>query len=376
MKSLPQLGDMYARVEISKSANEFGQLVKFILAHRGKFSQASFAAEQKNLNDIRGLTTRTIGILKASGGLQKISPAQLEQKAAQSPHSLAGSAFQDAAIIASGFAASLVSAGAFDGMLSSMVPIPLQSGTIGAVTTSATAYSVSEASLKPISRLSLTGAQRDPQKVHVAIVVTQELARSPLLAAGQLIQRQLRNAVALRTDQEFLANITVGVTPVTSAGITGNAVRADIEYLLRQVPLGANSKPFIITTAAICETWSMINSSGISVFPDLTPLGGSINGIPVLVSDGVTAGLVILADASQIAAASGDIVLSEIDEMIVQLDDAPTSPPTTAAVYQSLWQNNDVGIRLERYFIGQKLSPNAVAVIQNSGNYSTGNSPP
>ena len=46
-------------------------------------------------------------------------------------------------------------------------------------------------------------------------------------------------------------------------------------------------------------------------FQDLGPMGGSINQIPVLVSDGLTARDVILADASGIAGASGDLILTE-----------------------------------------------------------------
>ena len=60
----------------------------------------------------------------------------------------------------------------------------------------------------------------------------------------------------------------------------------------------------------------LTDQKGVSAFPNLTPQGGSINGITVLVSDGVTAGNVILADASGIAAASGDLMLNEFSEGI------------------------------------------------------------
>jgi len=69
----------------------------------------------------------------------------------------------------------------------------------------------------------------------------------------------------------------------------------------------------------ICKMWSMLtDSKGVSAFPDLGPLGGSINQIPVLVSEGVTAGNVVLVDGSGIAAASGDLVLNEFREGMMQ----------------------------------------------------------
>ena len=62
----------------------------------------------------------------------------------------------------------------------------------------------------------------------------------------------------------------------------------------------------------------LTDSKGVSAFPDLGPLGGSINQIPVLVSEGVTAGNVVLVDGSGIAAASGDLVLNEFREGMMQ----------------------------------------------------------
>ena len=101
----------------------------------------------------------------------------------------------------------------------------------------------------------------------------------------------------------------------------GESVRADISNLLKAITTGQTSNLFIITTPLICKMWSMLtDQKGVSAFPNLTPQGGSINGIAVLVSDGVTAGQVVLADASGIAAASGDVTLNEYTEGSVHLD--------------------------------------------------------
>lgn len=134
--------------------------------------------------------------------------------------------------ISAGFVSSLVSAGAFDAMLSSMVSVPLQTGSVGSISVGATAYSVAEGSAKAISRLSITGQQMTPQKAHCVVVVTEELARSPLVAASQLIGNALRAALAQTTDAQFISIITSGLSTATSTGATAEAVLTDIAGLL------------------------------------------------------------------------------------------------------------------------------------------------
>jgi hypothetical protein len=119
----------------------------------------------------------------------------------------------------------------------------------------------------------------------------------------------------------------------------------------------------------------LTDSKGVSAFPDLGPLGGSINQIPVLVSEGVTAGNVVLVDGSGIAAASGDLVLNEFREGMMQLDTAPDSPPSASTNFVSLWQLNLSALVVERFFVTARLRSDAVAVCSNSNSYQSGNSP-
>jgi hypothetical protein len=141
--------------------------------------------------------------------------------------------------------------------------------------------------------------------------------------------------------------------------------------------LGQDSKPFIITTSAICKRWSMLTDQhGVSAFPELTPQGGFINGIPVVVSDGVTAGQVVLADAASLGGNAGEIVLNEADQTSIQFNDAPDSPPTASTNFVSLWQLDLIALRAERFFIAEVLRTSSVAACSNSNSYGSGNSPP
>ena len=364
-----QIERVSANVETATRANEFAQLAKFIMASGG-VSKAARAAETTSRYV---LGPRLARILK-SGLLNDISHGPL-QKAAATAGTL--EAFADYSVIAQGFVNSLVSTSAFDGMLGSTVPVPVQTGTFGAVRSRRKAFSVTEGSVKAISKLSLTGQQQNPQKAHCIVVVTQELAKAPGAQAMALIGRELRNAVAVTTDTQFIATLIAGLSVAPSAGPTSESVRADISNLLKAISTGQSSKLFILTTALICKSWSMLSDGkGVSAFPDLTPQGGSINGITVLVSDGVTAGKVVLADASGIAAGSGDVTLNEFREGMVQLDTSPDSPPSASTNFVSLWQLNLSALVVERFFVAARLRADAVAVCSNSNSYQSGNSPP
>ena len=73
------------------------------------------------------------------------------------------------------------------------------------------------------------------------------------------------------------------------------------------VTTGAQSQLFLLTTSAICKALSVLHTStGAAAFPDVTYDGGSIGGIPLVVSDGVPAATLLLVDAAQVAAASVD----------------------------------------------------------------------
>jgi hypothetical protein len=263
--------------------------------------------------------------------------------------------------------------GVFDRILADAVPVPVATGSVGAVSVASQAFSVSEGSVKPVGRLSITGAHQNPTKAHAIVVTSNELARHSSPAALQFILRALRIAVAVTTDAAFISAITSGVTPGTASGETSAAIRLDIKNLLRSVLPGQGSSLYIITTPQICEAWCMTDGAGGGAFPQLGPMGGSINGIPVLVSDGVASAqgqAIILVDAAGIAAGSGDVALSQMQDGVLQMSDTPDSPSTASTSLVSLWQNNLTAAVVERWMVASRIRENAVAVS------SYGNSPP
>lgn len=366
-----RIGQIAREQEVNQRSTEFAKLAQYILSHDGKLSKAAIAAQR---------STRDGNLGPKLGDIVKSGAAGISRevfKAATTAGTLTGSAFADYSVIANGFVSALVNAGVFDAMLSSFVPLPLKTGTVGNVSIAAQAFSVGEGGVKPISRLTIVGQQQNPFKSHGIIVATQELVRMAAPQATQLIGLGLRSAVAVTSDAQMVAALTGGLSAATSTGQTAEAVRADIGNLLRAITTGQTSKLFIVTTSLVCKSWSMLTDGhGLSAFPNLTPMGGSINGIIVLVSDAVTAGNVLLVDASGVGAASGDVVLNEFREGTVQLDTAPNSPPDASTPYLSLWQLNLVAILCERFMAVTRLRADACALCNNSNSYQSGNSPP
>ena len=89
-------------------------------------------------------------------------------------------------------------------------------------------------------------------------------------------------------------------------------------------------------------------------------MGGDILGVPVLPTDGLPAGILALADANAIAVADDGLQLDQSSQAGVQLDTAPTNPPTTPV---NLFQQNMVALRAERKISVQALSSNSRAYV-------------
>jgi Phage capsid family len=367
---MQRLAAISSNLDAATKASEFVALAKYLMIGGGSFERAIHEAGQAKAPG------RVVSVLKEAslfGGVSR----EVFQKAAQSALT-SGSGLADYSIISAGFVNSLQAFGVFDSMLSSMIPLPVNTATVGNISVSAQAYSLGEGSAKPLARLSVANQQMNPFKAHVIVTISEELARSPLVAASQLLARELKNAVAVATDAQFIAAISSGISAATSVGATAEAVRNDIAGLLRSVTLGQGSKPFLLTTSLIAKMLSVMPSTstiGEAAFPQMGPQGGFVCNIPTLVSDGVPSGDLILIDASGVGAGSGEVTLQEMREASIQADSSPDSPATSGTSLINLWQMNLRGVVVERFFTAVRLRSDAVAITNNPNSYQTGFSP-
>ena len=99
------------------------------------------------------------------------------------------------------------------------------------------------------------------------------------------------------------------------------------------------------------------NALGQFEFTGVGPMGGSILGFPVITSNSVPAGYVILVKADEILLADdGNVQLDSSREATLDMNGG-TSPTF------NLWQRNCIGIRAERGITWVKRRADAIAVI-------------
>lgn len=270
------------------------------------------------------------------------------------------------------FLGSLAGISVFDALLPSMLTVPLQTK-IAFVTAAGTGASVGEGQAKPMTSLSLGNLPVQEQKSVAFVIVSKEVLKISNFNATQLFLSELQKAVALVTDSTFIALLKSGVTPIASSGVNVAAVRRDLRAAFGAIQGDASSQYYIVMPSATAKALAFsIGESGAEAFPDLSPNGGSISKIPVIVNDAVS-GEIVIVDAAQVAANAGFVETKTSEAADIQFQTTPDSPPTTATVLKSLWQTGHICVMAERYFAAQRLRSAAVAVI-GGVNYS-GNSP-
>jgi hypothetical protein len=101
--------------------------------------------------------------------------------------------------------------------------------------------------------------------------------------------------------------------------------------------------------------------SALDLGRDVTVNGGTLLGLPVVTSPGVGANAIVV-DAPALYVADGGLDLDIETDALLEMVDNPAAPtPTTVMV--SLWQNNLVGIRVERFIHWVKAADNAVQYL-------------
>jgi len=242
-------------------------------------------------------------------------------------------------------------------------------------------YWVGEGKAKPLTAWTYDRINLDFAKVANIAVITDELARSSAPDAEILVRDELARALIERLDIDFVdplkaavarvspASITNGVAPIASTGTDADAVRADIKAAIASF-VSSNNTPrsavWIMPSLTALSLSLMTNPLGAAEFEDINLAGGFLAGLPVIVSDYVPAGTVILVNASDIFLADDGAVGVDVSrEASLEMNDAPTSDSTTptGTSLVSLWQTNSIGVRAERYINWEKRHPGSVAVL-------------
>lgn len=249
---------------------------------------------------------------------------------------------------------------------------------------------VGERSVKPVSSMAFDTVTLEQAKIAGIIVISEELARFSNPSAEAIIRQDLGDSIVQYMDTQFTdptvsavtnvspASITNGVTAVSASGATAAALRADLKNVLdnflgNNIPLAGIVG--IMTQSQALAISLMQTSLGTAAFPGLTAQGGSLAGIPIITSENIAATggsptdgypIIFLRARDILLADDGQVTVDASNQASLQMDTAPTSPPTGDTVPFSLWQHNCVGLRAERFINWTKARTTACEYIQNA----------
>lgn len=264
------------------------------------------------------------------------------------------------------------------GGIPSLRTVPFRVPLVGQ-TSGGDGYWVGEGQAKPLTSFDFSRTTLEPLKVANIAVASMEVVRDSSPAADVIIRDQLAAALRERLDIDFInpakgavagvspASILNGVSGIGSSGNDAEAVRTDVSAVFGAF-IAANNAPtagvWIMGATTALSLSMMINPLGQPEFPGISMSGGTFQGMPVIISEYVPAGVVALVNASDIYLGDdGGIDLSMSTEASLQMDSAPDNPGTASTVMVSLWQRNLVGFRAERSINWARRRASAVAYL-------------
>jgi HK97 family phage major capsid protein/HK97 family phage prohead protease len=234
---------------------------------------------------------------------------------------------------------------------------------------------VGEAKPKPVTKLAFAAVSLDVAKAAGIIVLTEELVRLSSPSAEALVRADMVAGIAQFLDTQFIDPAVAAVAGVNPASITNGAPTqaatanplADLLALIshfssNNIPVGGLS---IIMSPSNALAWSFYThgSGSDRLFPSLTMEGGSVQGINVVTSQAAGTNVIALQPDLVLYADDGGVTIDASREASLQMDSAPMSPTDATTVFVSLWQNNLVGLRAERFINWKRSMTNAVKYL-------------
>lgn len=228
----------------------------------------------------------------------------------------------------------------------------------------ATANWVGEGKSKPVSKPGFDAITMPSAKVAVIVVITEELARDSRPSAEALCRNDMVAAINSFINSEFInpanagtaslspASITNAGQQTPSTGATVAAVMTDVGVMMTNMASQqiTSARYWVMNPRTFINLSMLRTAQDIFAFPELAQ--NMFRGYPVIQSNAVPIDgtqktiMVLLAPNDILLADDGAVSLDTSTEASLQMDSAPTSPPTAPLV--SLWQQNLLGIRAER----------------------------
>lgn len=243
---------------------------------------------------------------------------------------------------------------------------PFRTKLIG-IGTGATGRFVGEGLAVPISRVDFTDPTTlEPRKIGAGIVVPAETLKHSSPLVEQALRRDLVAAVAEAEDRALLdatiagsasvpRSLTHGGATAAASGVTPDDAVADLRAAIASLVAAGST----LATAAIVVTPIVAvmlattrGGSDEASFPGCSAKGGTLLGLPLLVSNAAPTGAITLIDAGAVTYGEGATELRIGTAGMIELDDAPTGDSTTpvaaSANRVSLFQSDAVALMVIR----------------------------
>ena len=247
---------------------------------------------------------------------------------------------------------------------------------VHAQTSGGSASWVGEGKAKPLTSYDFETVNFGYAKVAAIAVLTDELIRFSNPRADALVRDALANSVIERLDVDFIdpqkaevggvspASITNGITPVASTGVPDDDAAAALGAFIAAdiTPTGGVWLMSGVTALALSQRK---NALGQKEYPEMTMLGGTFQGLPVVVSQYVGNQLILVNASDVYLADDGGVAVDMSREASLEMESAPTGDSLTGAGVQmvSMFQTNSVAVRAERWINWKRRRNGAVAVI-------------
>lgn len=268
--------------------------------------------------------------------------------------------------VAEGFIESLRSLSVFDRLLAdgSMRRVPLRTR-LAVSTLAATGAVVSEFQAVPLSRLAIAGPGLDRRKAQALVAITNEVLDGASSAGAALLARELRAGVAAATDAFFLTSLLTGAPTIAGSA----SPLADLGKLLDVVNTTGAGRPYLVVLPHVANRLATkATTTGEQAFPGVTPLGGELAGVPLLVSDQAPASdsnghKAVLIDAAAIVGDSDTIGVDTSEQAALQMSDAPTNG---AQPLISMFQSNSTALLATRLFGFELTRSTGIALLSDA----------
>jgi hypothetical protein len=175
--------------------------------------------------------------------------------------------------------------------------------------------------------------------------------------AAQVVGTGLRNAVVKATDGALLSSnsygLLNGLSPVGTGAADVAAINFQVHALLQSLTGADLTQVAFVCTPEIAVALSLIRLDiGPPAFPTVTVKGGTLAGVPLIVSTGAPADTLVAIDGSALVKSDEGIELDFSRNATIQQSSAPTgsavTPSAATAVKVSTFQNEAVAIRVVR----------------------------